>query len=121
MGRSLIACLSFGIHSLVLWGVLLIYTEVVPLVLEQTAEQKLNLPQIGEDFVYPLAAILVKWSSLLVVAHILIDGPVAVGVCYLPRSYQSLTWIWFSSYLLVGCFMLFMACVAVGIPLVPPF
>lgn len=114
LGRLLISALSWSIHCFVTLVLLAVFVKVVPMVREQCDAMDLDLPAITE-LVFIWSNGFVNYWYLLAAAHVLIDAPIAIAVCYLPRRYQWVTWLWFSSYLLLAIVML--AAAAAGLPM----
>lgn len=117
LGRLLISALSWSIHCFVTFVLLAVFVKVVPMVREQCDAMDLDLPPITE-LVFIWSNGFVNYWYLLAAAHVLIDAPIAIAVCYLPQRYQWVTWLWFTSYLLLAIMMLAAAVAGVALPLV---
>ncbi len=112
-GRLMISLVSWSVHAGVTWTLLLIYIHVAGMARQDYVEYDLDLPAVSE-LVMHLSDGFTNYSYLLILALIVIDGPIAIGVCYLPRRIQWVTWIWFTSYLLIAILLLALA--AIGLP-----
>jgi len=117
LGRLVTSALSWMIHCLVSAGLFLIFVKLVPLARDQYEAFGLDLPVISE-LVLNWSNGLINYWYLLVLAHIFIDAPIAIGVCYLPRRFQWVTWVWFTSYLLLAILLLVIACIGLTLPFV---
>ena len=114
-GRLLISAIAWSIHGVVTFLLFAIYVNVLPVCRENYEAYELDLPVIT-DTVLGWSAFAVNYWYLGVAALILIDGPIAIGVCYLPRRFSWVTWIWFTSYLLFAIFVFCFTSIAMVIP-----
>ncbi|PQO25531.1 hypothetical protein C5Y96_24655 [Blastopirellula marina] len=117
LGRLLTSALSWSIHCFVTVVLLAVFVKVVPMVREQCDTMELDLPAITE-LVFVWSNGMVNYWYLLAAAHVLIDAPIAIAVCYLPQRYQWVTWLWFTSYLLLAIVMLAAAAAGLALPFV---
>lgn len=117
LGRLLISALSWSIHCLVTFLLMTVFIGLVPMARDSFEALELDLPAVTE-VVLNWSIGFVNYWYLLAIAHVLVDAPIAIAVCYLPRRYQWVTWIWFTSYLLLALVMLAMACTGLTLPFV---
>lgn len=116
-GRFLISLIAWAIHILVAAGVLIVFLKTVPMSREFAELQDLDLAPITE-LTYRISILFVNYSYLLGIWLLLFDLPTAVAVCYLPRHYQWVTWIWFTSFILLGFLLVVFAAIGVCLPFV---
>ncbi|PQO37979.1 hypothetical protein [Blastopirellula marina] len=109
LGRLLISAISWSIHCLVTGGLLFVFVVVIPMAKQDLEEFELDLPAIS-DWVFGISSLFIHYWYLLVVALVIIDLPIAITVCYLDQKYQWVTWVWFTSYLLIAFFLVVVAC-----------
>lgn len=115
--RLVVSILAWSVHCLVTAALLVVFVQLVPMVRQQFEDMDLDLPATSEITLYWSSGFINYWY-LLVLAHFVIDAPIAIAVCYLPRNFQWVTWIWFTSYFLLAIFMLIVACAGVSLPFV---
>ncbi len=115
--RLVVSILAWSVHCLVTAALLVVFVQLVPMVRQQFEDMDLDLPATSEITLYWSSGFINYWY-LLVLAHVVIDAPIAIAVCYLPRNFQWVTWIWFTSYFLLAIFMLIVACAGVSLPFV---
>lgn len=116
-GRFVISMIAWAVHVLVAAGLLLVFVKTVPMSWEFADLQDLDLAPITE-LVYRISIFFVNYSYLLGIWLLLFDLPTAVAVCYLPRRYQWVTWIWFTSFILLAFMLVVFAAIGVCLPFV---
>lgn len=116
-GRFVISLIAWAVHVLVAAGLLLVFVKTVPMSMEFADLQDLDLAPITE-LVYHISIFFVNYSYLLGIWLLLFDLPTAVAVCYLPRRYQWVTWIWFICFILLAFMLVVFAAVGVCLPFV---
>ncbi|WP_147274164.1 hypothetical protein [Bremerella cremea] len=79
---------------------------------EFAEQQDLDLAPITE-LTFHISMLFVNYSYLVGVWLLLFDLPTAVAVCYLPHRYQWVTWIWFTSIILLGFLLVVFAATGV--------
>lgn len=106
--RLLISVFAWSIHFLVTGTLIVFFVSIVPYYIELFDRFELDLPAMTESIIRMSLSVSNYWY-LLVLAMIVIDGPIAIGVCYLPSAWRWLAWGWFAGYLLLAILLLMYA------------
>lgn len=115
--RLVVSILAWSIHAGITWILLFVYGPITSEVRKDVEEFELGVPEIAE-FVFGLASTISSNSTLLILALVVIDGPIAAAVCYLPLGRKWLGWVWFISYLLIAIVLLALASVVLPVTLI---
>ncbi|MEW4561592.1 hypothetical protein AB1K70_03645 [Bremerella sp. JC770] len=115
--RLTISLIAWSTHAAVMAMLLLVFVVMGRQVRQDVEEFQLGLPAVSEPLL-GLCKVVADFWYVPVVALIVIDGPIAVAVCYLPRTFQWITWVWYAGFLLVAITLLTWACVGLISPLI---
>ncbi|PQO42385.1 hypothetical protein [Blastopirellula marina] len=107
LGRLAISAVAWLTHLAVTLGLILFFASMVPFYRELFEVVDLQMATMTELVLHWSLGFSNYWY-LLILALIVVDGPIAIGVTYLPRHFRWMTWIWFCSYPL-GAFVLVLA------------
>ncbi|MBA2117711.1 hypothetical protein [Bremerella alba] len=114
--RLLISVFAWAIHLVVTACLLGFFGSIVEYYREVFDHFELDLPVITES--------ILQWSStvsnywyLFALAAIVLNAPIAIGVCYLPPRWRWVAWVWFAGYLLLAIFLMTYAAIGLVIPL----
>ena len=115
--RLTISVIAWTTHAAVTAMLLLVFVVMGRQVRQDVEEFQLDLPEISEPLL-ALCKLVADFWYVPVAALIVIDGPIAIAVCYLPRKFQWITWVWYAGFLLVAIALLTWACVGLVSPLI---
>ncbi|MEW4455974.1 hypothetical protein AB1L30_25130 [Bremerella sp. JC817] len=98
--RLLISGLAWGIHVVVTAAMIMFYGSIVPMFIRMFEHFELDLPA-GTELVIRWSSTVSSYWYIPALLVVLLDGPIALAVPYLPQRLQWLTWLWFVGYLLL--------------------
>lgn len=108
LGRLLISFFAWSIHLVVTAALIVFFGSIVPYYIELFDRFGLDLPPMTESVIRLSLSVSNYWY-LAVLAMMVINGPIAVGVCYLPVAWRWVAWGWFAGYLLFAILLLMYA------------
>ncbi|MEW4561591.1 hypothetical protein AB1K70_03640 [Bremerella sp. JC770] len=112
--RLLVSFFAWSIHLGVTFALIGFFGSIIPLYRETFEHFQLELPVITEEILQWSTLISNRWY-LFVFAAIVANAPIAIGVCYLPRAWRWVTWVWFAGYLLFAIIVLLYAAIGLAI------
>jgi type II secretory pathway component PulF len=114
--RILAACATFTVHLFVTLVIVTFLAGTVPRYEEIFDDLDVKLPP-ATQLIIALSRLVANYWYLLVLAFFAIDGPLAIGLQFLPQRMRWLRVCWFDSYLLAAILFLFLGNTMLYIPL----